>query len=56
MLDFSSPCEKYRVIYVFGDLFGVVGVGDSPGYARHASRSGPLARLMEIEGGDEDLE
>lgn len=36
-------------VYVFEDLYGVVGVGDKPGYARHANRSGPLARVMEME-------
>ena len=36
-------------VYVFEDLCGVVGVGDSPGYARFAVKSGRLARVMEVE-------
>jgi hypothetical protein len=36
-------------VYLFEDLVGVVGVGDKPGYARHATRSGRLARVMEFE-------
>lgn len=37
-------------VYVFEDLYGVVGDGDKPGYARYAVKDGPLARVMEIEG------
>ncbi len=37
-------------VYVFEDLYGVVGVGDKPGYARHATKDGPLARVMETDG------
>ena len=36
-------------IYIFQDLYGVVGVGDHPGYARWATKDTPLARVMEIE-------
>lgn len=36
-------------IYVFQDLYGVVGVGDKPGYARHALKNGPLAKVMDID-------
>lgn len=36
-------------VYIFEDLFGVVGVGDKPGCARHALKDGPLAKVMEIE-------
>jgi hypothetical protein len=37
-------------VYVFGELHGVVGVGDKPGYARLARKDGPLARVLEVEG------
>jgi hypothetical protein len=43
----DSP-EEY--VYLFDDLYGVVGVGDKPGYAGHAIKDGPLARVMDIEG------
>jgi hypothetical protein len=36
-------------IYLFGDLYGVVGIGDKPGYARFAAKDGPLGKVMEIE-------
>lgn len=36
-------------VYVGDDLYGVVGVGDKPGYARYAIKDNPLARRMEIE-------
>ena len=36
-------------VYIFEDLYAVVGVGDKPGYARFATKSGRLARVMEIE-------
>lgn len=36
-------------IYIFEDLYGVVGVNDKPGYARFATKDGPLARIMDIE-------
>jgi len=35
-------------VYIGEDLFGVVGIGDRPGYARFAIRDSPLARVMEI--------
>jgi hypothetical protein len=36
-------------IYIFGDLYGVVGVNDKPGYARFASRDSRLAQVLELE-------
>jgi hypothetical protein len=36
-------------VYVFKDLYGVVGVGDRPGCARFVRKDGPLARIMVIE-------
>lgn len=36
-------------IYIFEDLYGVVGINDKPGYARFASKDGPLAKVMDIE-------
>ena len=36
-------------VYIFEDLFGYLGVGDKPGYARFALRDGPVARRMELE-------
>lgn len=36
-------------IYIFKDLYGVIGVNDKPGYARFAIKDGPLARVMDIE-------
>jgi hypothetical protein len=41
--------QPVAYVYVFEDLFGVVGVNDHPGYARHALKDSPLARVMEIE-------
>jgi hypothetical protein len=41
--------QPVSYIYILRDLFGVVGPGDKPGYARHAIKSGPLAKVMEIE-------
>ena len=35
-------------VYLFEDLTGVIGCGDHPGYARMASKDGPLARMMHI--------
>lgn len=35
-------------IYIFDALYGVVGVGDKPGYARLAAKDGPLAKVMEV--------
>lgn len=42
--------EEIPVAYVYieGNLFGVVGVGDKPGYARNAIKDGRLAKVMEI--------
>lgn len=39
----------WAYVYVFEELFGVIGVGDKPGYARFAIKDGPLARVMEID-------
>lgn len=36
-------------IYVEEDLYGVVGVGDKPGYARHALKNNRLARILEFD-------
>lgn len=36
-------------VYVFEDLYGVIGLDDKPGYARFAAKDGPLARVMVIE-------
>ena len=48
--EYESGSERpVAYVYVFEDLYGVVGVGDKPGYARHAIKSGRLARVMEIE-------
>ena len=33
-------------IYIFEDLYGVVGTRDKPGYARFAIKNGPLAKIM----------
>src|SRR5262249_26798056 len=33
-------------IYLFNELYGVVGVNDKPGYARLAAKDGPLARVL----------
>lgn len=33
-------------IYIFDELYGVVGVGDKPGRARFATKDGPLAKVM----------
>lgn len=35
-------------VYIFTGLYGVVGVGDKPGYARFARKDGPLAKVLEI--------
>ena len=47
--DDDKENESVAYIYIFEDLFGVVGPGDKPGYARFASKNGPLAKVMEIE-------
>lgn len=36
-------------IYIFEDLYGVVGINDKPGYARFAKKDNRLAKVMEIE-------
>jgi hypothetical protein len=40
-------------VYIFEDLYGVLGVGDEPGYARFAVKDSPLARVMVIEPANE---
>lgn len=45
----SESSGPVAYIYLFEDLFGVVGVGDKPGYARAAVQSNRLARVMELE-------
>src|SRR5271157_5368984 len=35
-------------VYICGDLVACVGLGEKPGFARYASRDGPLAKLMVI--------
>jgi hypothetical protein len=37
------------LVYVFQHLYGFLGVGDRPGYARHAIKNGPLAKVIEFE-------
>ena len=41
--------EPVAYVYLFEDLYGVVGVDDKPGYARFAVKDSPLARVMEID-------
>lgn len=36
-------------VYIFEDLYGVVGPGDMPGYARFAIKNGPIAKVMDID-------
>jgi hypothetical protein len=38
--------EPVAFVYVFEELFGSVGLHEKPGYARLATRDGPLARVM----------
>lgn len=45
----GAETDVVAYIYLFGDLLAVVGVGDRPGYARLATTSNRLARVMEIE-------
>ncbi len=45
----DNDSEIVAYIYVFEDLFGVIGPGDKPGYARYASKNSRLARVMNIE-------
>ena len=40
-------------IYIFDDLYGVVGVNDKPGYARYAKKNGPLAHVMKKKKGSD---
>ena len=41
--------QPVAYVYVFSDLYGVIGFNDKPGYARHATENNPLAKVMEIE-------
>lgn len=41
--DKGSPVAR---IYLFNELYAVVGVGDKPGSARLATKNGPLAKVM----------
>lgn len=43
----TGKLEAY--VYIFEDLYGILGVGDKPGFARHALKNGPLAKIIEIE-------
>jgi len=36
-------------VYIFEDLYGVVGINDKPGYARFAIKDSKIAKVMEIE-------
>ncbi|WP_020468663.1 hypothetical protein [Zavarzinella formosa] len=36
-------------VYFFEDLYGALRPNDKPGYARFAIKSGPLAKVMEME-------
>ena len=45
----SNEDGPVAYVYVFEDLYAVVGVGDKPGCARFAAKDGPLALVMEIE-------
>ena len=35
-------------IYIFENLYGVIGVNDKPGYARFAVKNSPIALVMDI--------
>jgi hypothetical protein len=43
--------EPRAYVYIFGELWALVGVGDKPGRSRFASRDGPLAKMMPHDGG-----
>ena len=50
LVDWKYEEEKaIAYIYLFKDLYGVVGPDYKPGYARFASKDGPLAKVMETE-------
>jgi hypothetical protein len=50
IVDWEYKCDKpVAYVYLFQKLFGVVGVGDKPGYARAAVKNGPLARILEVK-------
>jgi hypothetical protein len=36
-------------VYIFENLYGVVGLNDKPGYARFAIKDSPIAKVMDIE-------
>jgi len=48
--------QKVAYVCIHGDLYGIVGVGDKPGYARFATKAGPLAKLIEADEGNNDEE
>jgi hypothetical protein len=53
LVDWESDSRgPVAYVYIFEDLYGVLGVGDKPGYARFASKDGPLAKVMVIDRGD----
>ena len=41
--------ELDAYVYIHEDLYGVVGPGDKPGYARYAIKNNPIARVMNID-------
>jgi hypothetical protein len=45
----SDESGPIAYVYLFEDLYGVLGVGDKPGYARFAAKDGPIAKRMELE-------
>jgi hypothetical protein len=40
--------QPIAYVYVQEELCGALGVGDKPGYARHAVKDGPLAKVMRV--------
>jgi len=50
LVDWEKENNSYvAYIYIFEDLYGVIAEGDKPGYARYATVSNPIAKVMEIE-------
>ena len=41
--------DAVAYVYLFEELYGVIGPNDKPGCARFAVKDSPLARIMEIE-------
>lgn len=53
-VDWEYVDEKpLAYVYVFCDLYGVLGEGDKPGYARFAAAESRLARVMVFTGSQE---